>query len=171
MDSLVLPSIKSALQKELLALDAQLYQNVSLYRVRTVFPFVRGTDYEMSLESNEEVLVFSTSKKDNADDGDESPTTKLQGRWSSIDDFAETDERVLSTVEHMKWEPDAETFANQIHQFLGFNKKYGDGWITAMKIKVAAGSETRVVKVWLKDIGLAPQNYTETCIIQDANTA
>lgn len=127
--------------------------DIGINHGRTIFPFVKGTEYEMSLESPDEVLVITNKKF-------QSPTSDSNAeRWSSIDengcDEAEKKEITLLL------EPGAQSFAHEIEQFLGFNQKYGDGWLTALKVKILGNWKLKKVRIQLIDLGLIPGNYCQ----------
>ena len=146
----ILLTFDSLIQKGLSSADLPPF---SFTRVKTIFPFVKGTDYEMSLESGDELLIIDFNQKD-------MPDTPIQERWSSIDGIPEEgeDEPAVLTL---TVDPPVDPFCGDIKQFLGFNKKYGDGWVTALKIRVYGNWTTKAAKIVLRDIGLVPGNYIE----------
>ena len=140
-------------QKSLSSADLQPF---NFQRVKTIFPFVKGTDYEMSLESGDELLIIDFKMESLK----ETPIQD-QERWSSIDGMPgenlNEDQKQLA----LTLDPPLEPFCGDIKQFLGFNKKYGDGWVTALKIRVYGNWKTQSAKIVLRDIGLVPGNYIE----------
>ncbi|KAI8895161.1 hypothetical protein BC833DRAFT_623282 [Globomyces pollinis-pini] len=137
--------------KEKLKLDV-----LEFYRAKTVFPFVKGTDYEMTLESSDELLVFSTIKSIE-------PPKDMNSRWSSIDDLGSSKKPKDLKKVLLEFEPPLDDFCKEIIQFLGYNKNYGDGWLTALKVRVFGSWKTGKAIVKLKDLGLVPGNYIEPC--------
>ncbi|KAJ3271430.1 hypothetical protein HDV01_006636 [Terramyces sp. JEL0728] len=149
LDTTLIPKITKQLQ----AMVTQPDLAVKVYRARTIFPFVKGTDYEMSLESPEELLIVSIDKP-------KAPKEETKERWSSIDDLEEKKPVAQKSV-NLKMEPPAESFYKEIEQFLGYNKNYGDGWLTALKVKIYGNWTLGVSLVVMKDLGLVPGNYIE----------
>lgn len=130
---------------------------------RTIFPFVKGTECEMSLESADEIIVLETIEPEKSGD---SSKTDQNVRWSSIDSNGiNTQRRSLQ----LTLDPSAEVYVKEMQQFLNYNNNYGDGWVTAIKIKVYGSWEKDTAKFILKDIGLIPANYIELIEMQDAN--
>lgn len=127
-------------------------RSFSLIRAQTVFPFVKGTEYEMSLEAQDELLLLDHKQE-------EKKPEPLYERCASIDEFV-TDQ-VPKRELKLSLEPDVEEFVQQLVQFLKFNKKYGDGWSTALKVKVYGSWSSASAKIILKDLGLVPRNYVE----------
>jgi hypothetical protein len=119
-----------------------------------VFPFVKGTEYEMSLESSDELIIVQRKVEEVKSD-----SSDTKERWSSIDEL--TASAPPKSIE-LSLEPPLEEFSKQVLQFLGFNKNYGDGWLTALKVKVYGSWATGTGKVILKDLGLVPGNYVES---------
>ena len=145
----VLPTFDSLVQKCLANTDIPPF---NFTRVKTIFPFVKGTDYEMSLDSGDELLIIDFKKE-------EMSQTPIQERWSSIDGMpSDNEERKQLNI---SLDPPVEPFCGDIKQFLGFNKKYGDGWVTALKIRVYGNWTKQSAKIVLRDIGLVPGNYIE----------
>ncbi|KAJ3320177.1 hypothetical protein HDV06_005654 [Boothiomyces sp. JEL0866] len=149
LETTLIPKITKQIQ----SLVTQPDMAVKIYRARTIFPFVKGTEYEMSLESPEELLIVSIDKP-------EPPKEEKKERWSSIDDLEEKKSVPQKSVS-IKMDPPAEAFHKEIEQFLGYNKNYGDGWLTALKVKIYGNWTLGVSLVVLKDLGLVPGNYIE----------
>lgn len=126
---------------------------ITLNLGRTVFPFVKGTEYEMSLETPDEVLVVTKSTTSQA------APTSTEERWSSIDDIGSYEQEKKDIT--LLLEPGAQAFAHEIEQFLGYNQNYGNGWLTALKVKILGNWTTKKVRVQLIDLGLVPGNYCQ----------
>ena len=128
--------------------------SISMNHGRTVFPFVKGTEYEMSLETPDEVLVVTAKSAASL-----AAPASAGERWSSIDDIGsdETEKKDITVL----FEPGAQSFAHEIEQFLGYNQKYGDGWLTALKVKILGNWTAKKVRVQLIDLGLVPGNYCQ----------
>ena len=155
---------------------------IDVLRARAMFPFSKGADYEMGLKTDHELLIIKLTANDNPsvsrlkEDGSEA-TGGIKGqkeRWSSIDD--DLDEKVTrlkkkiatiqqNTIPEIHFDPPIESFVDEIVQFLGFNKSYGEGWRTALKVAVNGcfdkGLNQTLVKFKLRDIGLVPGNYLD----------
>ena len=128
----------------------------SLIRMKTIFPFVKGTEYEMSLETMDELLIVklvSKSEKEPTED-------RVKERWSSIDEVANNEPAAKKAI-NIAIDPPLESFAKEIHQFLGYNKNYGDGWLTALKVKIVGNWTNEKASLQLVDLGLVPGNYCE----------
>lgn len=122
---------------------------------KTIFPFVKGTEYEMSLESPDELFVISTKAGKPL-----APKEKSKERWSSIDEIGEPETMSKKDVSIIL-EPPVDNFVHEVDQFLGYNKNYGDGWLTALKLKILGNWESKKIRVQLVDLGLVPGNYCQ----------
>lgn len=131
--------------------------------VRVVFPFVKGMEYEMALEMSEELLIVELDNviktTPNSDPGLELNSEQKE-RWSSIDDSLDTAADTSISVK-IDLEPILGDFYKEIKVFLECNRKYGDGWKTALKVKIKGEDSTgvRLVKLEMVDIGLVPKSY------------
>ena len=119
---------------------------IRISHAKTVFPFVKGTEYEMSLEASEELFLVSLSSNEIAE--------QVKERWASIDERDSTQSETTIILD-----PPVETFEKEIEKFVAYNKTYGDGWSTALKVKIFGNWESRQIRVILIDIGLIPSNY------------
>lgn len=121
---------------------------------KTIFPFVKGTEYEMSLESPDELFVITPKAN--------TPVALAPkgARWTSIDEVSGSDFTDKKDIS-ISLEPPIDSFAHEIEQFLGYNKNYGDGWLTAFKLRLLGNWETNKIRVQLVDLGLVPGNYCQ----------
>ncbi|KAH6582445.1 hypothetical protein BASA50_007606 [Batrachochytrium salamandrivorans] len=188
-------------------------------RLRAVFPFVKAAKYEMSIDAGDEVIVLDWPQREaDGDFFSDAPTPmvsddgvvseqcrsgqeKGDARWASIDEFdlpaapaaskANDLVYILSSDNvSITYVPPIDEIAAQIVEYLGYNKSYGAGWLTGLKLRLygkwdtavstvvseddaAAGSTRYVsnsrlsayhasVSVRLRGIGLIPGNYCET---------
>ncbi|KAJ3305305.1 hypothetical protein HDV03_001598 [Kappamyces sp. JEL0829] len=116
---------------------------------KTVFPFVKGTEYEMSLEASDGILLVTVAESTS------DPSAGLGNeRWSSIDEMSVPNQELQVLLD-----PSIDVFEKEIEQFIGYNKNYGDGWSTALKVKIFGNWDKQLIKVILIDIGLIPSNY------------
>jgi hypothetical protein len=127
------------------------WKPAQILRARTVFPFQKAAESEMSLESDEQVIVL-----------EETPPKQSTERWSSIDELSST-APVISSITKLSLEPSETEFRYHCVSFAEFLKKYGDGWRLALKIKVY-GTDSGHVKVQLRDLGIVPSNYIEPTV-------
>ncbi|KAI8914679.1 hypothetical protein BC831DRAFT_554570 [Entophlyctis helioformis] len=163
LDAAVLPLLVKHLEQHVNAAATAASSDAKVlkaYRVRAVFPFIKATEYEMSIDSGDELVVFALKDKQepaHVDDGGKTSVPlkteadggkgQQMGRWMSIDDELADDSPVRTsaakasasdskTIDALMFEPPVEDFAKEVKQFLGYNQSYGASWLTALKVKV-----------------------------------
>ena len=109
----------------------------------------------MSLQTPDDLLVVKIGPS-------QAPEMPEGGKWSSIDDLA--DESVEKKEVAITFDPPLDSFVKEIYQFMEYNKNYGDGWLTALKVKIVGSWTKKVATVHLADIGLIPGNYCESTV-------
>ncbi|KAI8806157.1 hypothetical protein BJ742DRAFT_817749 [Cladochytrium replicatum] len=166
---------------------------------KALYEFAKMTDSEMTVAEGDYIFVVRIEKSEEEDivdgrtedpppkNGEEDqpnseaggPVSKLNesdgsqalsDRWCSIDEVPEAlakskEKQSLQIVT----EPDREEFGAQIRQLIQYQKLYGTGWVTGVKLRVKGkgkaadwGEEvTGKVKITMQDIGLLPDNYLE----------
>jgi hypothetical protein len=55
-------------------------------------------------------------------------------------------------------DPEPETFATQVREFVEYQKGYGTGWVTAVRLSVMGDKRYRIA---LRNLGLVPSSYVQ----------
>ena len=117
--------LESVLNKIIANIGSSLtdFEDLNVHIVKTTTSYHSQSEYEMSMKAGEEFLAFQYKKVSKDDD-----------RWASIGG--------LNIDQILLYEPSVGEIADAVSQFLESNKKYGAGWITALKIKISCKSDT-----------------------------
>ncbi|OAJ42586.1 hypothetical protein BDEG_26029 [Batrachochytrium dendrobatidis JEL423] len=233
LDSILLPTLVHTLEKELgyipdvtptasttqssvhaQVVDTPVYR-LKVHRMHAVFPFVKATEYEMSMESGDELIIISKhagdvkphtddeyftesldavivkdtdtaiGKDTDAMETKDSNKKVISGRWTSIDELEDVDTLLGArssststtpskylTRENMTitYSPAVDELSLKVQEFLDYNRSYGAGWLTGLKLRVygkwedptpAIESRKAIITIQLCGIGLVPGNYCE----------
>ncbi|KAI9202336.1 uncharacterized protein BJ171DRAFT_183228 [Polychytrium aggregatum] len=127
------------------------------------------------------------SEPTNLNTGNNAGQSEERDRWASVDDLDESgmgalvdsgnsvdsqhnilvssdpsgdsDIQALFPFKEVEFEPEASVIGTKLREFVGYQKAYGEGWLTGVKLTIR-GSQARV-KIRLLDLGLIPGNYVQ----------
>ncbi|KAJ1339346.1 hypothetical protein BSLG_006047 [Batrachochytrium salamandrivorans] len=153
---------------------------LKVHRMHAVFPFVKATEYEMSMESGDELIIISKHAgdvkphtDDECDETKDSNKKVISGRWTSIDELEDVDTllgaRSSSTSttpsKYLTRENMTITYSPAVdelspkYRILDYNQ-LGAGWLTGLKLRVYGKWEDPTPAIESRKLS-SPSNYVE----------